>query len=78
MRDRKTVRVRMAPGLTMPLPPSIVVDSNLTVLTDATEVDVVADVAMVRRRIAAGDFVVVPPPAPAPAAPPPPAAPEEE
>ncbi len=56
----RTLRVRMAKGLVMPLPASIVVDSNITVLDDAQAVDVV-DCRMVRRRIAVGDFVLVPP-----------------
>lgn len=64
MADRKTIRVTMAPGMTMPLPAAIVVDSNVQVLDDKTEVEVLADSRMVRRRLAVGDLVEVVPPAP--------------
>lgn len=55
----KTIRVRMAPGLTMPLPSGVGVDTTVTVMTPETPVDVLLDSRFVRRRLEMGDFVVV-------------------
>lgn len=76
----KTIRVRMAPGLSMPLPSGIGVDTTVTVMTPETPVDVLLDSRFVRRRLEMGDFVLVddavpeavPAVAPPPPLPPPP------
>lgn len=54
-----TVRVRMAPGKTMPAPPGIVIDSAVQILTPETVVEVLRDDRMTRRRIAMGDWLEV-------------------
>lgn len=58
MADRgKTLRVRMAPGKTMPVPPGVVIDSPLTVLTPEDVVEV-HDNRFTHRRIESGDWVL--------------------
>jgi hypothetical protein len=55
---RQTIRVRAGNGLQIPLHPSIVIDSGLTVLTPETSVEVVIN-RFVRNRLRNGDFVEV-------------------
>ncbi len=57
MPDPKKIRVRMAPGRTMPLPPGVGIDTNVQVLTPETTVEVLMSTPWVRRRLAAGDLV---------------------
>lgn len=63
----KTIRVRMAPGLTMPLPSGVGIDTTVEVMTSETEVEVLRDSRFIRRRLACGDLVEVTQPAPEPA-----------
>ena len=54
-----TILVRAGKGLSMPLIPGLAVDTNLTVITDQDEVQVLADHSFVRRCLRNGDLVLV-------------------
>ena len=55
---KKTIKVRAGDGIKLPLPGGHAIDSNVTVLTPETPVEVIYD-RYTRGRLAAGDMVEV-------------------